>query len=234
MFLVSDLDEHPKRLPRFVIVLPPINRQIMDLWFSLAYIRDDFEARSLLYEQGAYRELRQQIDDNRARYGSNPDWQDWFSDMQELVTMAETEFAITPEQKADPHKTILSWPHPHQLSEKVTASQNFLKFLHELLYGQTSVEAHLKAAGLATVAGILLADIAPEHHRKSVEDRMIHQYKFQHVCITVIALLGIISEIELQCKLNNKEQAVKVWERLAEHSEDAKDIYEARYKSLLH
>lgn len=58
MFLVSDLDEHPKRSPRFVIVLPSVNRQIMDLWFSLIYIRDDFKARSLLYEQGAYRVKR--------------------------------------------------------------------------------------------------------------------------------------------------------------------------------
>jgi hypothetical protein len=49
----------------------------------------------------------------------------------------------------------------------------------------------------------------------------------------VIVLLGIISEIELHCDLNNKDQAAKVWERLADYSRDAKDVYEARYKSLL-
>ena len=37
-----------KRLPRFVLVVPRINRQIMDLWFSLVYMMDDFGPRSLL------------------------------------------------------------------------------------------------------------------------------------------------------------------------------------------
>jgi hypothetical protein len=52
--------------------------------------------------------------------------------------------------------------------------------------------------------------IAPEHHRRNVEDRNIHQYKFHHYCRTILTLLGIISEIEIHCNLNNKEQAVKV------------------------
>jgi hypothetical protein len=36
-FLLSDAiaDESSKRLPRYVLVVPSVNRQIMDLWFSL-------------------------------------------------------------------------------------------------------------------------------------------------------------------------------------------------------
>lgn len=66
-FLLSDLDEHPKRLPRFVVVVPSINRQLFDLWFTPVYMMDDFGPRSTLYEMGAYRELRKQIDEHRAR-----------------------------------------------------------------------------------------------------------------------------------------------------------------------
>ncbi len=88
-------------------------------------------------------------------------------------------------------------------------------------------------AGLLTVAGIVLADITPERVRRNVEDRNIHQYKFHHSYRTILTLLGIISEIEIHCTLNNKEQTVKVWERLAEYHADTKDIYEARYKATL-
>ena len=233
-FLLSDIDSHPKRLPKFVLVVPPVNRQIMDLWFTLVYMMDDFGPRSLLYEQYAYRQLREQIEDTRKRYGADPGWQPWFEDMQNLSDMMETQLPLTAEQKVNPSaKTIASWPHPHALSEQPSKSQNFLQFLHELLYSDTSIEAHLKPAGLMSIAGILLADIAPEHHRKTVEERTVHQYKFRHFCRTVIALLGIVSEIELHCKLNNREQAAKVWERLATKNADAKDIYEARYKSSL-
>ena len=87
----------------------------------------------------------------------------------------------------------------------MSASQGFLQHLHELVYSDTSIEAHLKPAGLMSIAGILLTDRAPEPIKKNIEQRMIHQYKFR--------------------------QAAKVWQRLADKSFDAKDVYEARYKS---
>jgi hypothetical protein len=64
-----------------------------------------------------------------------------------------------------------------------------------------------------------------------IEERTIHQYKGQRVFRTVIALLGIVSEIEAQRNLGNREQVGKVWKRLVEHSPDAKDIYDFRYKA---
>jgi hypothetical protein len=47
-FLLSDVEKHTKRLARYVLVVPPVNRQIMDLWFTLAYMTDDFGSRSHL------------------------------------------------------------------------------------------------------------------------------------------------------------------------------------------
>jgi hypothetical protein len=230
-FLLSDFDENDKRLPRFVLVVPSVNRQIMDLWFTLVYMLDDFGPRSLLYEQCAYRQLREHIDYNRKRYGANLEWKDWFEDVEELLDQMETQIPLT-EQKADP-KSIDSWPHPHALSERVTRSQGFLQFIHEILYSETSIEAHLKPAGLMMVAGILVTDMMPEQLRQAVDNRIIHQYKFRNFCRTVVALLGIVSEIEVHCNLGNREQASKVWQRLADKNADAKDVYEARYKSML-
>jgi hypothetical protein len=230
-FLLSDTEEHTKRLPRYVLVAPSVNRQIMDLWFTLVYMMDDFSVRSLMYEQAAYRQLREQIAYAQGRYGAAEDWRDWFEDMQELSDMMETQMPLTTEQKTNPSVEIPAWPHPHRLTELPSKSQTFLKLVHELLYSDTSIEAHLKPAGLMMAGGILLADIAPEHFRKAVEERTVHQYKFRHFCRTVLTLLGIISEIELHCNLGNTEQASKIWSRLTEHNADAKDIYDARYKT---
>lgn len=152
--------------------------------------------------------------------------------MAEFAKRVETQLPLSEEEKRNP-SSIPSWPHPHSLSEKPTRSQDFLKFLDKLLYGETSVEAHLKPAGLMIVSGMVLSDIAPERVKRKVEGRSLHQYKFQHLSRTVITLLGIVSEIEMHCKLNNKEQAIKIWERMAEYSADAKDVYEARYKAGL-
>jgi hypothetical protein len=73
-FLLSDLDVNPKRIPRFVVIAPPINRQIMDLWFSLVYMMDDFGPRALAFDQCGYRELCEETEKMRKQYGTNREW----------------------------------------------------------------------------------------------------------------------------------------------------------------
>jgi hypothetical protein len=231
-FLLSDVDQHPRRLPRFVVVVPPINRQMMDLWFTLVYMMDDFGPRSLAYELCAWRELGEEVSKVRQQYGADPEWQHWFEDMQNLSDMMESQIPIAPAQKADP-TLIKYWLGPFQLARQNTKSQTFMQFLERLVYHETSTEAHLKPAGLLTSAAIVLADVVPRNVREKVENRTIHQYKFMHLCRTVVTLLGIFSEIEMHCRLDNSEQLSKIWKRLSEYNADAKDVYEARYQSTL-
>lgn len=113
-FLMSDLDEDSKRLPRFVVVLPPINRQIADLWFTLIYVMDDFDARSLAHELCSYSELCEEIERNRERFGPDPEWQPWREDMQELKELMESQLPITSEQKANP-TPLGFWPTPFRM-----------------------------------------------------------------------------------------------------------------------
>lgn len=123
-FLLSDLDVHPRRLPSFILVVPPINRQLMDLWFSLVYIMDDFGPRALDYDQCGYRETREQVDKTRKQYGADPEWQGWFEDMQDLVSLMEKQVPLSADQIADPSQ-IPYWlaPSPlapHKLAKRPT------------------------------------------------------------------------------------------------------------------
>jgi hypothetical protein len=149
-FLLSDLDVNPKRIPRFVVVVPPINRQIMDLWFSLVYMMDDFGPRALAFDQCGYRELCEETEKMRKQYGTNREWQDWFQDMADLKELMEKQIPLTDAQKKDLSK-IDYWPGPFKLSKQPTKSQNFLKFLNDLVYHNTSAHAHLKPGGLFAV-----------------------------------------------------------------------------------
>jgi hypothetical protein len=49
--LVSSVDDGSKRKQEFVLVLPPINRQLMDMLFNIIYITDDFAQRSVLVKR---------------------------------------------------------------------------------------------------------------------------------------------------------------------------------------
>jgi hypothetical protein len=231
-FLLSDVDQHPRRIPQFVLVVPPINRQLMDLWFSLVYIMDDLGPRALAYDQCGYRELGEEINRMKARYGADPNWRPWFQDMQDLMTMMEQQIPLTPAQKTNP-SLIPYWLTPFKLAKQPGKSQNFLQFIEQLLYHDTSAEAHLKPGGLFASGSFLLKDIAPEHIKRQLENRNIHQYKFRHFCRTVVALLGIVSEIELFGRFGNHEQLAKVWTLLAGYNADAKDVYETKYRQLL-
>jgi hypothetical protein len=188
-FLLSDVDQHPRRQPRFVLVVPSVCRQVMDLWFTIIFIMDDFEARLLQYQQGAYREVRQQIADTQKVYGAdNPDWQDWYLDMEETARMAEEYYKLTPEQLANPIPTaankqkaaIKSWSYPTALSKETSNCQDFLKLLNDLFYAEASSYAHVKPSALAVCGGMLLADIAPPHFKQVIEERTRHQFKFRH------------------------------------------------------
>src|SRR5580765_6085756 len=61
-FLCSDADDTPKRKREFVLILPPTNRQLLDLLFTLVFMLDDFPTRSMAYELSGYRQAREEYD----------------------------------------------------------------------------------------------------------------------------------------------------------------------------
>jgi hypothetical protein len=70
-FISADADDGSRRRKEFVLILPPINRQLIDMLFNIVYITDDFPSRSLEYELYGYRQLREQYDQMYARFGED-------------------------------------------------------------------------------------------------------------------------------------------------------------------
>jgi hypothetical protein len=231
-FLLVSAQDDPKVLSRRALAIPPINRQIMDALFSLVYMMDDFPARSLEYEVSGYRQLREVSDNYFARHGSEAKWQDYLDDLKGLQRLTEHYLPITPEQKTDP-SVISRWPPPSRLVKKNSASQPFLTYLHTWLYNDTSAQAHLNAAGLAQVGGIVMSSIAPEHMQRLLEERTIRQYTYVHFTRAIIVVLAIATEIEAYSKFRNREAVSRLWGLLSGFVEEAKDVYEQRYKAML-
>ena len=42
LYFAGDIPEDPRRKPNFVIAVPPINRQLLDLLFTIVYLLDDY------------------------------------------------------------------------------------------------------------------------------------------------------------------------------------------------
>ncbi len=111
-FLCSDSDDAPKRKREFALILPPTNRQLLDLLFTLVFMLDEFPARSMAYELSGYRQAREEYNKFQARYGTHPKWQAHLLTLREWLPTMEKYFSITSEQKANPAQ-IKYWRAPY-------------------------------------------------------------------------------------------------------------------------
>ncbi len=231
-FLSSDSEDAPKRKKEFALILPPTNRQLLDLLFTLVFMLDEFPTRSMAYELSGYRQAREEYDKFQARYGTHPKWQTHLLILREWMPTMEKYFSINPEQKARPDQ-IKYWRAPYKLMKTPTKSQPFMQFLEKWLYGETSAQAHLNAAGLFSVAVFLISDFAPNDEQKTIAERNFGKYKFRHFSRTLITVLAIASEIDNFCKLKNRETLSRLWVLLGGYAEEADDVYKLRYQGML-
>ncbi len=231
-FLCSDSDDAPKRKREFALLLPPTNRQLLDLLFTLVFMLDDFPARSMAYELSGYRQAREEYDKFHARYGTHPKWQTHFLTLREWLPKMEKYASITPQQKANP-ALIPRWYAPYRLMKTPTKSQPFMEFLEKWLYGETSAQAHLNAAGLFTFGTFLIPDFAPNDEQKGLAEQNFEKYKFRHFSRSLITVLAIASEIDTFCQLRNKDTLSHLWVLLGGYAGEADDIYKLRYQSML-
>lgn len=232
-FIVSDKDDGSRRKKDFVLVLPPINRQLMDMLFNIIYITDDFDKRLHDYELYGYRQARQQYDQVYKRFGTLSRWQQHFEDQRGFLSVMEQYLSITPQQKENPSKRIPYWPGPAKLIKRPSRSKPFMEFFNTWFYSETSAQSHLNPAGLFSVAGFLISEFAPQGERENTEGRKLQQFKYKHFSRTLILVLAIMSEIDSFCHLNGGEALRRVWALIGGYSEEAVDVYNRRYQEML-
>jgi hypothetical protein len=238
-FLTADTPPDPARRPVYAVIIPNVNRQLIDILSTLVFMLDDFPARHNWYERSGYRGMREQYHLYNTRYGSDPIWQPHLTSLHAAIGNAEEALEISTPERLDPNQ-IRYWPTPNQMNKRIrTRSQNFLRYLITWLWGDTSEQAHFACNGMFALAPYIYGDLLSEKDQRHVNDRMIHQYHYEHFSRTAILLLAICSEIDHYFILNNKEQLLNIWTMFLKQAElpgvesEGKEMYNLRYKSLL-
>jgi hypothetical protein len=230
-YLTVDQDASHWR-KNFVLVMPPVNRQLMDMLFTIVYMRDDFDARTLAYERASYRGFKEEYKLYEGTFSGLPEWKPYFADQKTLLRIMGPLLRITLAEKRN-LKRIPRWKGPFKLSQHPTKSQKFLKWMEKWLYGDTSAEAHLTGTGLFYVSPFLLADLADDDIKNAIQSRAALQYHARHFSRLLMTVLGIATEIDAQFALNNHVPCAYIWRIIIEHSPEAKDMYKERYESML-
>ncbi len=226
----TPLDE--RRRANYVLVVPAINRQLLDLLFSLVYMLDDLSVRSLQYQQAGWRELNQERQMFKTHFSKDPAWNRHFANVKKVLDDMVVRFRIAEVQRKNP-RSVPFWKQPFELKDEKTQSRPFLRYLEKWLYTDTSAQAHLTFGGLFIIGQFLVADLVGGEDEELVKTRMIQQFHFRHFSRTAIAALAIATEIDAYYNLENAKAAEYLWNIFAEYVFEAKEMLQQRYAKLI-
>jgi hypothetical protein len=231
-YLVADTPEDPARKPNYVLLVPPINRQLLDLLFTLVYMLDDFDNRSLEYQKAGWREAWDDYQKHKNEFNRNPEWNDFLSAYRAGLTKIKEVLQITGAESLNP-KAIPYWKHPFELAEEPTTSRPFLRWLAKWLYRDTSAQSHLSYGGLLAIAPLLMSELVGGQNQVLAEGRFYQMYRFHQASRSAIIVLALLTEIDVYCKLGNSVATKYLWTIFSEYVPEAKEMHVARYRALL-
>ena len=231
-YLIADTPEDHNRKPNYVLIVPSVNRQLLDLLFTLVYMFDDYAARALEYEKAGWRESKQEHEMLYNRFGSDPEWRDFFTNRGRILEKMATFLGLTPEEQHD-IKLIPWWGTPTQLMRKKTQSQVYLKWLYEWFYQDISRTAHLSSSGMYRIAPFVLAEIVGGREKEIVDSHVIQIFRFTQISRLALIVLAIMTELSTHFSLGNFDSVSYLWQILSDQVPEGKDMFDQRYKSLI-
>ncbi|MEO8737765.1 MAG: hypothetical protein ABI380_14645 [Edaphobacter sp.] len=222
-----------------VVVLPPINRAVLDSLFNIIFMLEDIPSRSQWYVRSGWREQKLEYDRFLKEYSTNEEWSEWLPKLARMVQQGVSLFNITEDENENP-KTIEQWPSSGQMPNyginppKRPANREFLQYLSDWFYREHSGMAHMSFLGMLKFTAVLNNDHLTKDERSKLEEDGLPQMMTGHVLRSAILLLCVISEIQSQFKFsgNIELRILDIWHILMQGSTEAKELFERRYSPM--
>jgi hypothetical protein len=202
---------------------------LADILFTIVFMREDLRPRVEWYHRAGWREQKESYDRFLSRYGSLPEWQNWFKQFGEVIKQQRVTFGIS-EQDAANLKNLPYWPIPSQMlrDKRLSAKgHKYLQFLNDWLYKKLSSEAHVSGGGIMRSHGQLLREKGEERNR------ILSELKSNATLTVITLLVAICSEINDICHYERETKLSYLWRVLVEYWEESKDLFELRYGEML-
>jgi hypothetical protein len=233
-YLAADTPEDPRRKLEFGLAAVPIVRSLLDLLFSIVFMREDLASHVVWYHRGGWRELKEEFDRYRSFYEGMPEWHDWLVRFEGALEGTRQMWKIPDTDAADPKK-LPYWPIPSRIVDpkrplyKKLSEQGkqFLPFLYDWFYRELSATAHISAGGIFHYYGFLLLT------REEGREQALLKLKSDVVFTTVTLVLAICTEVNHLCRYGRDTPLSFLWRVLVDYWEEAKDLFERRYEMLL-
>ena len=160
--------------------------------------------------------------------------------MEQYVTNQLPLIGVTQEEMNNTNK-IEYWPNPGKMAKRSrrenshSATADFLSFLDDWFYKALSGQSHLNAQGLVQrgmfFTGRDMMSILSDKANEIIEKELV-RFRNEQIWISIILILALSSEIEMHFSYGLDQRLKYVWGLIVNYNDQAKDLYERRYKNL--
>lgn len=231
LFLSADSPSHHDRKLEFGVVTSPLIRFLVDLLFSLIFIRLKPRSRMKRYNRSGWRELQQALDRVESKYGTEAEWANTIGQRKAHLEELRQIYRISKRAAARPD-SLPKWPIPSQiLKDKKTKfpvrTRKFLEYLQDWFYKELSQDAHMSSAGTVRIYSKLLLE--PDEGRELT----LKTVKSINAMMAIALILAICSEVNDIGRFDRAERLAYLWGVVTQHRTDALQLFELRYRTML-
>jgi hypothetical protein len=101
-YLGADVPEDSKRDPKYILVVPTVSRQLVDILCTIVYMLDELIPRANAYQRAGYRELRDIQHLYKTSFSGESEWKDYFKVIDDELGKIVEYMKITDEEVENP------------------------------------------------------------------------------------------------------------------------------------
>ena len=219
----------------YVLMVPAINRTILDSLFNVLFMLEDVPSRSKWFHQSGWREAKEQLEREKAAYAGLPEWDEYLQNVERIVDAGIERFQITPAQLAN-IRSVEHWPNPGRMirhsAQPQTSVREFLQYMNDWYYREHSSQSHLSFHGMMKLGMFAIRRDYGQERQQQIEAEPFEMFRAQQVTRTVTLLLALISEVNKAFALGLDDEVRGLWADLVEGVPESFEIFSKRYAAF--
>jgi hypothetical protein len=218
----------------YSVAILPLIRCMIDCLYNVTVILA-YPAEAFHFREIGYKWALQGLDDDAARYGGDPTWDDYIARLRNGIQYGMGLDGITPEEvnAATIWPTLSRYLKPD--GKPLTQHQEFLKKLTFGFWQEYSGMAHATFNGLMPIAMFYTPDKIQHEDRDRFYNVNVEQMIATHVVRAAGVLLCMLTEVQAHFRFDGARINVRlheVWDALLTVPE-IKELYDGRYAEVM-
>jgi len=226
----NKVGEEPLPRPEFALVVPSLNRSILDSVMGLVFLLEDLPDRWMCFLKAGWREMKLESGRLEKDFGDLATVKEWLENQRPLIEAGPSILGLSASEAEAP-ETLPKWPHPGGMKRRAKgAVRTFLQRLDDLFYIDLSQQAHVSYLGVMKTGQHLLQ--IEEGDSEERRERL-KGYASDQVFTAITLMLVLCSVLDERFQLGRGSQIRIPWSVVGEYWEPAKLLQEIRYAEPL-